>query len=163
MWTEIFKDLDAFELGESALDVGAGFGNTTRYLLARGLRVCAVDIDPGAVAYIKSLFKEFVKSGLLKVLLAPAESLPFADGECDSVISVAAVHHFRDIEVALREMVRVAKRLVAIYDWTPEAGGVTNPHSPQELEAKMRAAVDAAVKLGFDIKITRYWYRLVKF
>lgn len=161
MWAEIFHDLDGFDLGETALDVGAGWGTATRYLLARGVRVCAVDIDPGAVTYLKSLFKEYVKSGLLKVFLAPAESLPFGDGECDSVVSVAAVHHFKDVASALREMARVARKLVVVYDWTPEAGGVTNPHSPRELEVKMKAAIDAAVNLGFDVKTTQYWYRLV--
>jgi len=47
-------------------------------------------------------------------------------------------------------MERVARRLVAIYDWTPESAGYTNPHSPQELEEKMQTALATAQRLGYQ-------------
>ncbi|MEZ0318661.1 MAG: class I SAM-dependent methyltransferase [Pyrobaculum sp.] len=162
MIEEVFKDQDQIDLGERVLDVGAGWGTTTEYLLRRGLRVWAVDVDPGSVSYLRSLFKDFVEAGLLEVRLAPAEALPFGDNAFDSVVSVAAAHHFKDVEAALREMDRVAKRMVVIYDWTPESAGVTNPHSAEELEAKMRKVAAAARALGYVFTRRRLWYRLTK-
>ncbi|ACB39204.1 class I SAM-dependent methyltransferase [Pyrobaculum neutrophilum] len=162
MIEEIARDLEAFDLGESVLEVGAGYGSTTALLLRRGLRVCAVDIDPGAISYLRSAFKDYAEAGLLRAVLAPGESLPFKDGECDSAVSVAALHHIRDIAAALREMLRVARRLVVVYDWTPESAGVTNPHSAQELDKKMREAAAAAEALGYDLAKKGLWYRLTK-
>jgi len=159
---DIFDDLEHFDLGDTALDVGAGWGSTTRYLLSRGLRVCAVDIDPGAVAYLKKALREFVKLGLLDVRLGAAETLPYGDKECDSAVSVAALHHFRDIYAALREMARVARRVIVVYDWTPNASGVTNPHNAEELRRKMEVALAAAKSLGYEVYVTRLWYRLSK-
>jgi hypothetical protein len=66
------------------------------------------------------------------------------------------------MEQALREMERVARRLVAIYDWTPESAGYTNPHSPQELEAKMQTALAIAQRFGYQAARQRLWYRLLK-
>lgn len=92
--------------------------------------------------------------------LAPAEALPFRDGVFDSAVSVAA-HHFKDVKAALREMDRVAKRLVVVYDWAPESAGVMSPHSAEELEAKMKRAA-AARELGYVFTRRQYWYRLTK-
>ncbi|ABL88461.1 Methyltransferase type 11 [Pyrobaculum islandicum DSM 4184] len=162
MIEEIVKDLEDFDLGHTVVEVGAGYGNTTLLLLRRGLEVCAIDIDPGAISYLRSAFRDFVKAGLLKAILAPAESLPFRDGECDSAVSVAALHHIKNVAAALKEMERVAKRLVVVYDWTPESAGVTNPHSAWELEKKMREAVAVAEALGYTLVRESLWYRLTK-
>lgn len=162
MHDEIFADLTGLDLGEAVAEIGAGYGTTTHRLLARGHRVCAIDIDPAAVSHLKTAFRHFVEAGLLKVIHAPAEALPLGDGECDSAVSVAALHHIRHVEQALREMERVARRLVAIYDWTPESAGYTNPHSPQELRQKMEEALSVAQHLGYQISRRKLWYRLLK-
>ncbi len=162
MYDEIFADLADLDLGEAVTEIGAGHGTITRWLLARGHRVCAIDIDPAAVAHLKTAFRHFVETGLLKTIHAPAEAIPLPDRHCDSTISVAALHHIRHVEQALREMERIAKRLIAIYDWTPESAWVTNPHTPQELEQKMQEALLAAQRLGYQITRRRLWYRLLK-
>jgi SAM-dependent methyltransferases len=162
MHDEIFADLAGLDLGEAVAEIGAGYGTTTHWLLTRGHRICAVDIDPSAVSYLKSAFRHFIDAGLLRVIYAPAEALPLGDGECDSAVSVAALHHIRYVEQALREMERVARQLVAIYDWTPESAGYTNPHSPQELIQKMEEALSIAQHLGYQISRRRLWYRQLK-
>ncbi len=162
MIDEIFKDLGGYDLGRCVLDVGAGFGRTTRFLLSRGYVVYAVDIDPGVVQSLGAELREFVETGLLKIVHGDVEDLPFSDGECDSVVSVALLHHVRHVERALGEMLRVARRVVLVYDWTPQSAGVTNPHSEYELAAKMREALEAAAGLDFDVYIDRFWYRLRK-
>jgi SAM-dependent methyltransferase len=58
----------------------------------------------------------------LKLVLGEAEHLPFRDGEFDAVLSNGGFNHFRDPEVALREMARVAKpgAPVVIADEAPD-------------------------------------------
>jgi len=162
MHDEIFADLATLELGEVVAEIGAGYGTTTQWLLARGHRVCAVDIDPAAVAHLKTALRHFVEAGLLRIIHAPAEAIPLPDSHCDSAVSVAALHHIRHVEQALREMERIAKRLIAVYDWTPESAGVTNPHNPQELEEKMQEALAVAQRLGYQITRRWLWYKLLK-
>ena len=155
MIDEIFRDMDGLELGETVVDIGAGWGTATRYLLSRGLAVVAVDVDPGAAARLRDALG-------VEACVATAEALPFRDNAFDTAISVAALHHVANVEAALREAARVAKRLAAIYDWTPEAGRVTNPHSPSELRRKMDEAALAAEKLGYTMRRVRLWYRLIR-
>jgi tellurite methyltransferase len=55
-----------------ALDLGAGAGRDTRYLLEQGFQVTAVDSDPHAVAMLKSL-----QEGDLRVVQATFEEFAF--------------------------------------------------------------------------------------
>jgi ubiquinone/menaquinone biosynthesis C-methylase UbiE len=86
--------------GETALDVASGGGHTANRLRAAGFRVTTLDPAPGMRADV----------------LAPAEHIPFADSSFDVVTCRIAPHHFDDVEAAVREMARVARRLVLIED-----------------------------------------------
>src|SRR3974377_937586 len=59
--------------GSRALDLGAGAGRDTRYLLEQGFQVTAVDADPGAVALLSALPHE-----RLRVVQSSFEGFPFA-------------------------------------------------------------------------------------
>ena len=86
--------------GETALDVAAGGGNLARRLGEAGFRVVTVDPSPGMQADV----------------IARAEDLPFADGSFDTVATRIAPHHFEDVGAAMRELARVARRLVLVAD-----------------------------------------------
>ena len=86
--------------GETALDVASGGGHTANRLREAGFRVTTLDPAPGMRADV----------------LASAEHIPFADSSFDLVTCRIAPHHFDDIEAAVREMARVARRLVLIED-----------------------------------------------
>jgi ubiquinone/menaquinone biosynthesis C-methylase UbiE len=86
--------------GETALDVATGGGHTANRLRAAGFRVTTLDPAPGMRADV----------------LARAEDIPFADSSFDVVACRIAPHHFDDVEAAVREMARVAARLVLIED-----------------------------------------------
>jgi SAM-dependent methyltransferase len=86
--------------GETALDVASGGGHTANRLRAAGFRVTTLDPAPGMRADV----------------LAPAEHIPFADSSFDIVTCRIAPHHFDDVEAAVHEMGRVARRLVLIED-----------------------------------------------
>jgi SAM-dependent methyltransferase len=84
----------------SALDVATGGGHTARRLREAGVNVVTCDPAPG----------------MQPDVICRAESLPFADASFDVVACRVAAHHFEDAEAAVREMARVAARLVLVVD-----------------------------------------------
>ena len=86
--------------GATALDVATGGGHVARRLGEAGFQVVTVDPAPGMGADTT----------------ARAEDLPFADGSFDTVVSRIAPHHFDDVQAAVGEMARVAKRVVIVED-----------------------------------------------
>jgi SAM-dependent methyltransferase len=88
--------------GVTALDVATGGGHVARRLRERGATVVTVDPAPGMQADTT----------------APAESLPFADSSFDVVACRVAAHHFSDVQAAVCEMARVARRRVVVCDNT---------------------------------------------
>ena len=97
------RDLDLlveWAEGETALDVAAGGGHVARRLREAGLEVVTVDPSPGMQATV----------------IARAEDLPFDDASFDTVATRIAPHHFEDISGAMRELARVARRVVLVVD-----------------------------------------------
>ena len=91
------------------LEIGAGTGFFVLNLMQAGLASCAVvtDISPGMVDIA-------VRNGAALGLdvsgrVADAETLPFDDAEFDLVIGHAVLHHIPDVELALREVLRVLR------------------------------------------------------
>jgi SAM-dependent methyltransferase len=84
----------------TALDVATGGGHVARRLREAGLTVTTLDPAPG--------MRPDVVSG--------AESIPFADGCFDAVVTRIAPHHFADVPAAVAEMARVACALVMVED-----------------------------------------------
>jgi tellurite methyltransferase len=54
-WPQLERAAELFPLPGDALDVGAGAGRDTAYLLRRGWRVTAVDSSPSAAAVLRRL------------------------------------------------------------------------------------------------------------
>ncbi|MDQ3875583.1 MAG: class I SAM-dependent methyltransferase [Actinomycetota bacterium] len=85
---------------ETALDVATGGGHVARALRSAGVLVTTLDPAPGMGADV----------------IARAEDIPFADASFDAVVTRIAPHHFDDVRLAVREMARVARRLVVVAD-----------------------------------------------
>jgi SAM-dependent methyltransferase len=94
----------------NALDVATGGGHVARRLREAGLNVVTTDAAPG----------------MQPDVVCRGEELPFADGSFDVVACRVAIHHFDDPALAIKEMVRVSRRLVLISD---------NLHGGEQLEA----------------------------
>lgn len=121
--------------GETALDVAAGGGHTANRLREAGFRVTTLDPAPGMKADV----------------LARAEHIPFAESSFDVVTCRIAPHHFEDVEAAVREMARVARRLVLIEDTlfeselVEQAEKLRDPtHVRSYTEAEWRAFLEAS-------------------
>ncbi|MFS4506421.1 class I SAM-dependent methyltransferase [Clavibacter sp. Sh2141] len=84
------------------VDLGAGTGKLTRLLAARGLRVTAVEPDPGMRAVLAEA------SPGVDVRAGSGESMPLDDGEEDAVL-VAQAWHWMDAGDAAREAARVLR------------------------------------------------------
>lgn len=85
---------------DTLLDVGCGTGIATEMFSCQ-----KVGIDPSA---------ELVKQCGFKAMVGKAEELPFEDKSFDIVISLTAAQNFEDIEKAIKEMKRVAKKQIII-------------------------------------------------
>lgn len=95
---------------QTVLNVGAGTGSyepADRDVTA---------VEPSAV------MREQRPAGAAPCVAAAAESLPFGDRSFDVAMAVSAVHHWGDPLAGLREMRRVARRVVVLTFDTDEAG-----------------------------------------
>ena len=90
------------------LDLGCGGGHVTFNVAPLVREVVAYDLSPemlevvGRTAGQRGLSNVTTRQGTV-------ESLPFADGSFDAVLSRFSAHHWRDLDAALREAKRVAK------------------------------------------------------
>jgi SAM-dependent methyltransferase len=119
----------------TALDVATGGGHVARRLREAGLEVVSADPAPGMEPDV----------------LCRAEDLPFADASFDVVVCRRAAHHFEDVHAALRELGRVARRLVLVEDLlydgeeAEEAHRLRDPSHVRALsEAEWRELLTAA-------------------
>jgi SAM-dependent methyltransferase len=94
----------------TVLNVGAGTGSYE----PAGRDVAAV--EPSA------LMRAQRPAGAAPCVAAAAESLPFGDQSFDAAMAIATVHHWKDPIAGLREMRRVARRVVVFTHDTSDAG-----------------------------------------
>lgn len=115
---------DIAQFGVKALDVGSGLGPQPRYLETEYPYVVHCD-----------LAEELVPPGSESVL-CEATMLPFRDRSFDVVHAVAVYHHLPPsaLTTAIREAVRVGRRLVATFWLIPGGGG-----SPRLIPWRWRA------------------------
>jgi SAM-dependent methyltransferase len=89
--------------GRRVLDVGAGTGVDSYRLVAAGANVTALEYNPVLVRRGRGAVPEARWFGGL------SHALPFVSGSFDIVCCNAALHHMRDVETSLAEMLRVLK------------------------------------------------------
>lgn len=103
--------------GERLLDVGCGTGYFTRQF-ARADKLAVTGLDPNRDWLA---FAERHAIGTESYVRGSALALPFADNSFDLVVSITALCFVADQRRALAEMLRVARRRVAL--------GLLNRHS----------------------------------
>lgn len=96
--------------GETVLDVGCGTGHFTRLLAGRaGVRIVGLDPDRYGVRFARTHAK-----GDEAYVAGRAERLPFRDASFDHAVAVTSLCFVRDQDAALREIVRVTRKRVAL-------------------------------------------------
>jgi len=98
---------------ESVLDVGSGTGRAVRYIKQRKPAVKVIGIEPVRESREIGYQHGLSKSELLE---GDATSIAFGDGEFDLVCEFGALHHISNHQVAVSEMLRVAKKAIFISD-----------------------------------------------
>ncbi|BFO08565.1 class I SAM-dependent methyltransferase [Serratia rubidaea] len=90
------------------LDLGCGAGHASFTAAAQVAQVVAYDLSAQMLAVVAQAAQA---RGLdnIQTQQGMAETLPFADGEFDLVISRYSAHHWHDVGQALREVKRVLK------------------------------------------------------
>ena len=97
----LIKDNLKIEKQDFLLDVGCGTG-----IFAEEFNCTKIGIDPAM-----NLLNQGKNAFYIQ---ACAENLPFKDKSFDNVISVTAIHNFRNIRKGLEEIKRVSKKDVAL-------------------------------------------------
>ena len=137
---------DALGDARTVLNVGAGTGSYE----PPGREVTAV--EPSAVMRAQR------PAGAAPCVAAAAESLPFEDQSFDAAMAFSTVHHWQDPIAGLREMRRVARRVVVFTfdasefgwrrrfwltrDYLPEVAGLVAGWSLAELADAIRARTE---------------------
>jgi len=156
---------DALGDAQTVLNVGAGTGSyepPDRDVTA---------VEPSAVMRAQR------PAGAAPCVAAAAESLPFADQSFDAAMAFSTVHHWQDPIAGLREMRRVARRVVVftfdasefgwrrrfwlIRDYLPEVAGLFAGWSLAELADAIEARIEP-VLIPWDCAdgfFEAYWRR----
>jgi SAM-dependent methyltransferase len=98
--------LDGVELGGEVLEIGPGFGATTRVLVRRPIQLSVVEIDE---RYCRRLRSEF--GGTVDVRKGDASELPFGDESFSSAVCFTMLHHIPSAELQDRTFFEVARVL----------------------------------------------------
>src|SRR5438309_5742178 len=96
------------ELGDEVLEIGPGFGATTRVLAERlaGVRLSVLELDPG---YCERLRAEL--DGAVEVTQGDATQLPYPDDRFSSVLCFTMLHHIPTVAGQDRACAEIARVL----------------------------------------------------
>ncbi|HWE32521.1 MAG TPA: class I SAM-dependent methyltransferase [Solirubrobacteraceae bacterium] len=100
--------LEGADLGDDVLELGPGFGATTRVLAGRLPGLTALELDPGYCRRLRAVLRDRVD-----VTEGDATQLPFEDGRFSGVVCFTMLHHITPAasqDMAFREVARVLGR-----------------------------------------------------
>lgn len=146
------------DLGEDVLEIGPGFGATTRVLARRPGSLTVVELSEG---YCKRLRRTLGDD--VEVVQADATEMPFADGRFSGVVCFTMLHHVPSRELQDRLLGEVSRVLCAggVFAGTDSLGtgrafkllhvhDTLVPVSPDELPARLKRVglVEPSVETG---------------
>lgn len=98
--------LDGVELGEDVLEVGPGFGATTRVLARRPGRLTALELED---RYCRRLTRELGEQAT--IVQGDATRMPFPDGSFSGAVCFTMLHHVPSPDLQDRLLGEVARVL----------------------------------------------------
>ena len=99
--------VDGVDLGDDVLEIGPGFGATTRVLAPRLPKLTVVELDP---AYCERLRSD-LGNGSVTVTQGDATQLPYPDGRFSAVLCFTMLHHIPSVAQQDRAFAEVARVL----------------------------------------------------
>lgn len=99
--------VDGVELGDDVLEIGPGFGATTRVLAGRLPRLSVLELDPGYCERLRAAL-----DGAVEVTEGDATRLPYPDGRFSAVLCFTMLHHIPTVaqqDQAFAEIARVLR------------------------------------------------------
>ncbi|MFE6776385.1 class I SAM-dependent methyltransferase [Streptomyces sp. NPDC057702] len=154
--------LEDVELGEDALEIGPGYGATTRVLVRKVPRLSVVEVDGDSARRLRARYADRAES--VEVVHGDGAAMPLPGGRYSSVTCFTMLHHVPT--PALQDRVFAEARRVlrpggvfagcdALTSWGFRAlhiGDTCVPVPPETLAARLREAgftdVDVAVGEG---------------
>jgi len=115
--------------GMTAVDVGCGLGNlgyTYWPYFGKGGRYLGVDVSEELIQEAAEASREWAIGGEAKFMVGDVYKLPFSDNFVDRVMCQTLLMHLENPELALSEMIRVAK-----------PGGLITCNEPDNLSAML--------------------------
>lgn len=101
--------LDGLDLGDDVLEIGPGFGATTRVLARRLDRLSVLELDE---RYCERLRSELGNGdGAVTVTQGDATQLPFPDGRFSAVVCFTMLHHIPTVALQDRAFTEIARVL----------------------------------------------------
>ena len=100
--------VDGVDLGDDVLEIGPGFGATTRVLAERTARLSVLELDP---AYCERLRAE-LPNDTVTVTQGDATALPYPDASFSAVLCFTMLHHIPTVaeqDQAFAEVARVLR------------------------------------------------------
>lgn len=160
--TEALADALALEQGARVLDIGCGIGGTARWIAAgRGVMVEGIDLTPAFVDLGKVLTRDLGLEAQVRLRVANALALPFAEGHFDAAVMLHVGMNIADKAALFAGVARVLKPggRFAVYDvmrtglgdirfplpWAggPEVSFVATPEAYRRMLEGAGFAVDA--------------------
>lgn len=107
----VARDIDSYGTVQRLLDIGTGPGHLLLALskILPDAKLVGVDISAAMIAQAQRNVNTHGCDTHIRVQVAGANALPFADGIFDQVVSTGSLHHWNDPVNALSEVHRVLK------------------------------------------------------
>lgn len=99
--------LDGVDLGEDVLEIGPGYGATTRVLIDHAPRLTAIELDPALARDLDDELRERAT-----IVTGSGAELPFPDGSFSGVVCFTMLHHIptkEEQDAVFAEACRVLK------------------------------------------------------
>src|SRR5271155_2134831 len=100
--------LSGVDLGDDTLEIGPGFGATTRVLARRARSLTVLEL---AHSYCERLRLKLDDD--VEIVQADATAMPFADGRFSSVVCFTMLHHVPSLELQNRLLAEASRVLRA--------------------------------------------------
>jgi ubiquinone/menaquinone biosynthesis C-methylase UbiE len=98
--------VDGVNLGDDVLEIGPGFGATTRVLAERLAGLSVLELDPDYVRRLRAQFGDAVT-----VTEGDATQLPYPDGRFSAVLCFTMLHHIPTVDQQDQAFAEIARVL----------------------------------------------------